>query len=250
MRSSIVIATAAALLDAAPAMAQDWELSASVYGWLPGIDTTIDPVAPDLGKIDASASASDILDALDGAFMGAFTAFNGRWGFTADLVHADLGSDADPPRGLVFDDVRTDTELTMVNVKTLYRVAGSPGGFLALTGGLRYYDLSFETEFRRDIGANRKVGKSSAWTDFTLGVSGYADLSEHWFLAGFADVGGFGIAESSDPSWQVFGTLGYRFNDTWSAELGYRYLSIDKDIDGADVALDMYGAVIGITARF
>ena len=64
------------------------------------------------------------------------------------------------------------------------------------------------------------------------------------------DVGGFGIGDSSDLSWQAFGAVGYRFNETWSAELGYRYLSIEREIDNSHVTLDMYGPVLGVTARF
>lgn len=239
----------AALIGATPVAAQDWEYSATLYGWLPSLDAKI---ATRFGDIDVEPSGSDILDSLEGAFMGVFTAQNGRWGITADVLYAGLGSDEDTPRGLVFDDVHVQTDLAMVNIKGLYRVAEGPGGYLNLTGGLRWYDISMETEFKsdRDRVPDEKISLSDTWTDLTLGVNGYAPLSEDWFLAGAADVGGFGIGDSSELSWQAFGAVGYRFNETWSSELGFRYLSIEQEVGGSDVTLDMYGPVIGITARF
>jgi hypothetical protein len=178
-----------------------------------------------------------------------FTAGKGRWGITADIDYAALGSDENPRVGVIFDDVKVKTDITMVNVKGLYRVAETPNGFGNLTGGLRWYDLSLKTEFRSTRVLNRNISQSDSWADLTLGVSGYTQLSQDWFLAGFLDIGGFGIGDSSDLSWQAFGAVGYRFNETWSAELGYRYLSIEREIDNSDVTLDMYGPVIGVMPR-
>lgn len=242
-----VTAFAATLACATPAAAEDWAYSATLYGWVPSLDAKVETP---LGTVGVEPDGSDILDALDGAFMGVFTARKGRWGFTADIDYAALSSDESPPVGLVFNNVDVQTDISMINVKALYRVAETPKGFVNLTGGLRWYDLSLKTEFQSTAVANQKITRSDNWTDLTLGVSGYADLSERWFLAGFVDVGGFGIGDSSELSWQAFGALGYRFNEKWSAELGYRYLSIEQEIDNFDVTLDMYGPVIGVTARF
>jgi hypothetical protein len=236
-----------ALIGATPVAAQDWDYSATLYAWVPSLSATIDTR---LGGVDIDPSGSDVLDSLDGAFMGFFTAQNGLLGFSADILYAGLGNDNATPLGLLFDDVSVQTDLAMVNVKGLYRVLEGPGGYLNLTGGLRWYDVSIDMDFNSGLLPNERVSLGDSWTDLTVGVSGYAPLSDDWFVVGSADVGGFGIGNSSELSWQAFGAVGYRFNETWSAELGYRYLSIEQEVDRFDVTLDMYGPVIGITARF
>jgi opacity protein-like surface antigen len=66
----------------------------------------------------------------------------------------------------------------------------------------------------------------------------------------YADIGGFGIEDSSELSWQVFGGFGYRLSDTWSAIAGYRYLSIERDVLNSSITADLYGPQIGVQVAF
>ena len=59
-----------------------------------------------------------------------------------------------------------------------------------------------------------------------------------------------GFDSGSDSSWQAIGTLGYQFNEKWSAQGGWRYLAIEKEIDGLDVEVDLSGPILGFTYRF
>jgi hypothetical protein len=49
---------------------------------------------------------------------------------------------------------------------------------------------------------------------------------------------------------QGVGTIGYRFNERWSAQLGYRYMNFDREVDGRDVTVDLYGPIIGASISF
>lgn len=247
MRRPLVMAIGAVLVGTTPGQAQDWEYTATLYGWVPSLGTEIDTP---LGNVDKNPNGSDILDALDGTFMGVFTARTGPWAFTADIDYAALSSDQEAPAGLVFANFDLETDITMINVKALYRFTEGPSGSANLTAGLRWYDLSVKTEFKSNTVANRSFATGDKWTDLTFGASGYTDLSEDWYLVGMADVGGFGLGESSELSWQVFGAAGYRFNETWSAELGYRHLSIKQKVASSDIRLEMSGPIIGVTAKF
>ena len=62
-----------------------------------------------------------------------------------------------------------------------------------------------------------------------------------------ADAGGF---SGDDSTWQALASVGYRFNPRWSAQLGYRYMGVEKEIDGFDAEMDLYGPLIGVTAQF
>ena len=57
-------------------------------------------------------------------------------------------------------------------------------------------------------------------------------------------------SRSSDDTWQAFTSVGNRFNDRWSTQLGYRYMSIEKEIGGADTSIELYGPLLGATAHF
>jgi hypothetical protein len=62
-----------------------------------------------------------------------------------------------------------------------------------------------------------------------------------------ADYGGFG---GSDSSWQAFASLGYQIDDRWSVQGGWRYLSLETEIEGRDVEMDLSGPLLGLTVRF
>jgi opacity protein-like surface antigen len=74
------------------------------------------------------------------------------------------------------------------------------------------------------------------------------DLTRRWFVTTRDLVGGFGAA--SKIMVDVFGGAGYRFTDSWSATLGYRYLHEEYDQNGFKLNLDLQGALLGISFRF
>jgi hypothetical protein len=49
-----------------------------------------------------------------------------------------------------------------------------------------------------------RIGTSESWVDPIVGVALRAPLSDRWFARRFADVGGFGIGDASELSWQVY----------------------------------------------
>ena len=45
-------------------------------------------------------------------------------------------------------------------------------------------------------------------------------------------------------------SVGYRFNERWSTQVGWRYMDVQKDIGGLDTSLGLSGPLIGVSARF
>jgi opacity protein-like surface antigen len=239
----------AALAAAGEAQAQsEWEYALSGYGWFTGLSSELDTA---FGTVEAELSFGDIWDKLDFAAFGTFEARNGRWALVTDLNYAKLSAENDTPLGLAFDSVAVETRLTIVSAMAAWSVVDRPDLRVDLTGGLRFYDVAIDVDLTAALPiANRSASFGESWVDPVVGVRMRAPLSEDWFFNGFADVGGFGLGDASDLSWQVYAGVGYHFNDTWSIQGGYRYLSIDKDIDGRDTRLELYGPLIGVTARF
>lgn len=92
------------------------------------------------------------------------------------------------------------------------------------------------------------ISGSKAWIDPIVGFRARYNFTDHLYAAAKADIGGFGIG--SDLSWQAFGALGYQFNNHWSSELGYRYLSVDYAKDGFVYDAAMGGAFVGLKFTF
>jgi opacity protein-like surface antigen len=232
-----------------PAFSQEtgWSYSATVYGWFSGLDSSVDtPV----GEVETKLDFSDVWDKLDMAFFGSFEARHGRWGFIGDLIYSDLGSKEDTPFGTLFKEAEVQTALTLFTGYAVYRVSDTPQAQVDIGGGLRGNHLSIDVDLKGNLARDRSFSYSESWVDPVIAARVRVPFSERWFGAAFADLGGFGIGDSSDLTWQAFAGVGYRFNDTWSTQLGYRYLSIDKTLDGNDVELDLYGPLLGVTARF
>ena len=86
------------------------------------------------------------------------------------------------------------------------------------------------------------------WIDPLIGARAFYAFNDRLSVMGQADIGGFGVG--SDLTWSLLGTFNYVFNDTWSASLGYKYLSVDYDDDGYVFDVDLSGPVLGVTYRF
>ncbi|GAA5129083.1 hypothetical protein JIN84_02865 [Luteolibacter yonseiensis] len=105
---------------------------------------------------------------------------------------------------------------------------------------------AIKRELEERLPADASADKS--WVDPILGVRARWPLGEQFFLATQGDVGGFGV--SSDITWRLQATVGCRFSETVSAEIGYRHLHTGYS-DGAftyDIAES--GAFIGVDFRF
>jgi hypothetical protein len=61
-----------------------------------------------------------------------------------------------------------------------------------------------------------------------------------------ASVGGFGVGDAPDLSWQLTTLLSYRFTDHWLVSLGHRLIAMEGD----DLDLRMHGALLGFGYRF
>lgn len=230
------------------AEAQGWEYSASIYLWMSGIETSLDtPV----GTVDAELSFGDVLENLDFAFFGTFEAQNGPWVVLGDLNYSDLTASRGSPLGANFSDAEVNTTLTIASAFGGYAVIDRPDLRIEAGGGLRFYDMSVDTTLVGNTGVpNVEIPRGDSWFDVVVGVHLRAPISERWFARGYADMGGFGLGDGSELSWQVYAGGGYVINDTWAIEAGYRHLSIEKELDRADVTLEQSGPLIGVTARF
>lgn len=242
-------AIAAALLIPSSAVAQDgWQYSVSVYGWFSGLGST---VSTPFGDVETDLSFSDVWDNLDMAAFGAFEARNGRWSLIGDLVYADLGAEEPTPLGALFRQAEIDVTTTLVSAYAAYAVLDTPQTRLDLAGGVRYNSMDIEFGLISNGGpADFNFASSDSWWDPLVGARVHHAFNDQWSGIASADVGGFSMGDGADLTWQAYVGIGYRFNERWSAQAGYRHLSIERNFNGRDVEIEISGPLVGVQYTF
>jgi hypothetical protein len=238
---------ACAILIAGPAAAQDagWTFQGSLYGWLPDLSTTI---GTPFGDYEVEASGGDVLSNLDMTFMGTLEARKGKWGFIGDLLYVDLSNTTDSPFGLRFDSSTLETTTAAFSGYAVYRTYESEHAIVDAGGGFRAFDLGVDLGLQSaDSRPDYDTSKSETWAVPVVAVRLILPLSESWFATAFVDGG---MTSSETTTWQVFASVGYRFNERWSTQAGWRYMEVQKDIGDLDVSLGLSGPLIGVSARF
>ncbi len=275
IRSTCALAVIGALAAAAPAPSQaqgasdDWEYTATIYGWLPSIDGNLSiPTGPrggGGGSASARVNPSDILDALNFTFMGMFTADKGLWGMGTDIIYLDLSSSKKKVKDLAINDIdlpasvtaRADLSLTgwLWTIDGTYLVIDDADHPMKLLAGARMFNLSTDLKWKLegDIaglplpGRNGSADGSETIWDAIVGVKGEVRFGEDkkWFVPYYLDVG----TGDSDVTWQGMLGAGYAFD--WGDLVAvWRYL--DYNMPSGDVVedLSMNGAAIGVTFHF
>lgn len=225
-----IIATLTLAIFAAPVLtfaadtepaADSWQFVGEFYLWAPDING--ESAAGD----DFEISFSDIMDTLDGAFMGKLAAVKGKWSLIGDFIYLDLEDNTTGTANIIGRPEPTKTDVTLTAyIGTLlggYTVFSNETIKVDMLAGARYYKLEADIDF--DLGAIiRKTSESGDNWDGIVGLAGRINLTPQWFLSGYADIG----SGDSELTWQAQGAAGYRFGK-FDAVLGYRYLDYEFD---------------------
>lgn len=203
-----------------------------LYGWFPGVDGSLNYDIPGSGD-----NASDILDGdIDFAFMGLYEGRMDEWSFTTDLMYLDMSNS---------DNNVIDRSMTawVLGLYGGYNVVQTNKVSLDIIAGLRY--LSIEADAELPVPPGVKLSNSVDLWDGIIGVKGYINLSEKWYLPYNFDIG----AGDSDLTWQALVGVGYRLN--WGdILLAYRHMGYDEGSSGFVHDLELSGLAAGVSFRF
>jgi hypothetical protein len=265
--STCALVAMAALGSVAPVASRaetpdEWKFAATIYAWLPSLN--LNSRYPS-GGTSITVSESQILDALNFTFMGAFDAQKGRWGIGTDLIYLDLGGsdkksrnfsvDGDPLPVGVTAKASLDVTGWLWTTAGYYRAVDKPDYKLDLLAGARMVNLSTDLSWKLagDLGdppilsAKGHSDVSDTIWDGVVGIRGRAMLGadEKWFIPYYVDVG----TGDSDLTWQGIIGAGYAF-DWGDLLLVWRYLDYNMPSSSSLESANFSGAAIGATFHF
>jgi len=242
------LALVAAIGSSDYARAEEWSGSATLYGWFTWMDIEGTP-DDGTGSVDVSLSLKDILEALKFTFMASGDLHYGRIGVLQDFVYSDLSFDG-RLSGPFASKVDIDNKMLLSTTALGYQVYAEDGKLIEPFAGARYVSTKMDLTIKGGgpLGNKVKGFVDVDWWDPVIGVRGKMPLNEKLDASGFADIGGFGAG--SKFTWEIYGGLDYNFTESLSTNAGFRYLSINYEGSDADLKLELYGPVLGLTLRF
>jgi hypothetical protein len=250
-----VLAMTATLLIIQPVMAEEtagdsWKFSGSIYGWMPSIK------GETAEGEDVDVSFSDLVKRLNLTFMGSVAARKNKLSLLLDGIYMNV---EDKSNNTLLQNDLLKLSVTNVQLKAwivtpmiAYNILNSDRVKLDLLTGARYLYLKADVDLRLKMPTNTTHSSNSASTDFwngIVGVMGNIKLNEQWYLPFLGDVG----TGDTDLTWQVFGGVGYKF-ENFDLVAGYRHLewNFDSNDRGGDLLNDLYisGPMVGFRYFF
>jgi hypothetical protein len=231
-----------------------WEFMVAPYLWATQIHSKVTVGGR---SADETTYFSDIVDHLNGGFLGHFEATKGgKFGFFLDTIYLKIRGDGDlpgrnsGPPSPPFHDVTLTTETWIVEGGGFYRLgtwslAGKPITVDALSG-LRYWYMAVNLDTTTPVNPSRH----DYWVDPFIGARAQVDLTKKLWFNVRGDVGGFGVG--SDFSWNGVAFFGYRFTPAITGMLGYRAMYVDykKSTSAVKYEETFYGPIGGVSYVF
>jgi hypothetical protein len=188
-------------------------------------------------EVDIEVSASDIFSNLQFGAMGLVVARKGKWGLGGDATWMALGT--------TVRNTNVDFNQGAFAFYGLRRL----GSAADLTAGMRVNTLQGQLK-SNTLGFD--VSQDKTWVDPLVGLILRTPGEHRVHAQVYTEIGGFGLG--SDFTWQVFPTVGFKFTDHFSLEVGYRWLDIDYST-GDENELFAYdvlaqGPIGGLAFRF
>lgn len=162
--------------------------------------------------------STSIFNILDGAFLIAGEARNGRWAIGGEFNYLDLGNDVSI--GPFNDVANWELDGTMVSLVAGYAVYADDQSRFEALGGLRHWDLDLSTTV-----ANFTASTDQNWTDPLIGARCSRVISPRWRVAAMGNIGGFDVG--SKFQWEAIVQASWQWTERVNLAGGYRHLSVD-----------------------
>ncbi len=213
--------------------AEEWNYHAEVYVLAADVDISA------RGQT-ATAEFDDILDDLEFAFFGSLAAKRGQLALIMNILNVDVKASESNVRGPITTHVETELDTFVTTLAVGWEFYGNETTTLHSVVGARL--LAMDTSLKVEVEPFAETGdsKSSDNWDAVVGIQGYANFSDDWYLSYYADAG----AGASDFTWQASVSMVYRFSQ-FDVALGYQSIEWEFEDELLD-DLQIAGPAIGL----
>jgi len=222
------------------AAGEGWDWTVAPYLWAASIGTDVNADAPPAGT---DSDFPDIIDKIDGAFMGRLEAQGDHFGAFFDVIFLSLADDNDHR----LSHTESDLDAWLIDAAGVWSPGDDRSRGLGLFAGLRYVDidLAVQVDPINPLFDTAKIGTNKGYSDVLVGARYTWAFSERWGLTLRGD-GSFGDTEGS---WSASAIAQYRTsNGGWL--FGYRYLSVEIGSGNGNTELTLSGPAIGYGFSF
>lgn len=233
-----------------------WEVKFFVYGWLPSVEGKA-------GGKKVSNVDVDLCDTIHGLkYLECMAPFDfearlGNWGFIMDFLYVKLGHTVERKHV----SAHLTAKETIMELAGYYRAVDCPVWPNKPGSSLKFDVLAGARENRIEgaVGLqlpNRAVAISRAeeWWDPFVGGRVTWQATEQWSFFARADVGGYGMENTSHIVWQFIGGVEYDFCRNVFLQLGYRLLDTHFDRGSGSAAftydITMKGPYLALGVKF
>jgi len=240
LSASVDIAASAGVQDKDP-----WHCDLYLYFWPAGLDG-------DVGAADHSAHTSlkfeDIIHDLKIGGSAAFQVSKGGWFLLNDVIYLDLShktSETVPPGVTVDATLGTRVLMEMLAVGRQWEKPVRWKAFI----GARYFYGRVRLDAIEQLGPadpEAIVTKTDEWVTPVIGAEVSLPFNDKLSFNFTADVG----AADDSFNWEAIPTMGWKFNKTVTALVGYRLLDIRHKKDKFKIDTLMHGPIVGLKISF
>lgn len=240
LAAGVLVLSATTAPTIAHAADDGWSWAVAPYIWAPSIKADL---REDLPPAENQQAFDDWIDKLEFAFLGHVEGQGDRFGVFGDVVYLSLGDSQDYPR------VHTDGDIDAGILELAAVLALGEERFqgLDLFAGLRYFDVSVETEFDpvNDLLPTVSRDRDESFSDFLFGARYTTKFSDRWGLT----VRGDGSTGDTEGSWSASANVQYHAGPGFWV-FGYRYLEVDLPLQDSSLDLKLYGPQVGYAFTF
>ncbi|TCR65478.1 hypothetical protein [Bosea sp. BK604] len=218
--------------------------TAAAYLWATGIDGRLRTLPP-LPAAQVSIGFDQVIKNFDGGIMGA-----GELAYDRYLLFFDVIASKISPNRIVYPagypaGVKIDSGSFIGLAAAGYRLIDDPAYSVDAFAGIRGFAMNNTLRVQL-MPATLKLSDSEQWVDGVVGARLKLQLTKSLYATtiGFVGAGG------SRYEWDVFGGLGYQFDERWSAFAGYRAMKVDYRNGSFIYDALQQGPVLGVSARF
>ena len=219
-------------------------LHAAAYLWATGLDGKLRTLPP-LPAANISIGFDQVIQNLDGSLMGAAELKYGRILLFMDLIASKISPNktvypAGYPAG-----IEIDSSSFIGLAAAGYRLVDDPGYSIDALAGIRGFVMKNTLRVQL-MPTPLKLSDSEQWVDGVVGLRLKVNLPSSFY----ATTIGFLGKGASRYEWDVFGGLGYDFNDRFSAFAGYRAMKVDYRNGNFIYNALQQGPVLGLITHF